>query len=179
MLKISRGSQLFLVLGIFLIIFGALFVIQKGQLEAQENLKKDLTLAQTTLAKLTTTAAEWQAKIRATEAELQAAEALFPELEQSLELTSSLFRLATQNQLKIIGSSTTTTRKKIDKIDYEVISLELKLQGQIADILSFIVKLKTELPTGEITSVSIDKTQKEGELDTGKIGLHIYTKRKS
>lgn len=177
--KISRLSQLLLVLGVFLIIFVALVTIWRGQVKTQENLRKDLAFVRTMLAKPMVTASDIEAKIKAAETERQAAEALFPKLEQSLEITDDLFQLANQCQLEVAGLSTSIIKKKIDKIDYEVINLELKFEGQIADILSFIAKLKTELPTGEITSVSIDKAEKEGKLDTGKVGLYIYTKRKS
>ncbi len=177
-MQISRLSQLFLILGIFLIIFIALVTILKGQIKTQEKLKNDIALAKSILAKPIATATDLKAKIKAAETELQAAEALFPKLEQSLEITGDLFRLANQCQLKVTGLSTTVTKKKVDKIDYDILNLELKFEGQITNMLSFIVKLETLLPTAEIVLVSFDRAVEEKKLDVGKVGLYLYIKRK-
>lgn len=178
--KISRITQLILVLGILLILFVALFMVWQGQVKAQENLKKELTSARTILAKPSPPKlTDLEAKIRAAEAELRATEALFPPLEQSLDITDNLFKLAKQSQLEVVGMSTAIIKKKIDKVDYQVIHLELELEGQIASMVGFIDKLKTELPTAEIVSVSLDKSVEVKELDKGKVGLYIYVRRGS
>jgi len=176
--KIGRITQLILVLGIFVIVSGALFLIWRGQVETQENLKKDLALARTLLAKPPITLADLEDKIKAAEAELKATEALFPKLEQSLEITDSLIKLAERFNLRVTGMSTRVISKKIEKVDYQVINLELELQGSIASILGFIAKLVKELPAAEIASVSLDKAKTVRELDVGKIGLHVYTERR-
>lgn len=176
--KISRISQLILVLGILLIFFVALFMVWQGQVEAQESLKKELTLARTILAKPPPPGlSDLEAKIRVAGAELQAAQALFPKLDQSLDITDRLFKLAKQCDLEVIGMSTSIIKKKIDKVDYQVIHLELELQGQLASMVGFVDKLKMGLPTAEITLVSLNKAETVGGLDTGKVGLYIYTQR--
>ncbi|GEM_PF-3564917 len=177
--KISRVSQLILVLGIFIIISGALFLVWREQVKAQENLRKELTLIQTLLSKPPPPPLAYlEAKIQATEAELKATEALFPKLEQSLEITESLVKLAEQFKLQVTGMSTRVTSTKIEKVDYQVINLELELQGSITSILSFINRLGKEFPTAEIASVSLTRAKTVREIDVGKINLHIYAERR-
>lgn len=176
--KISRVSQLILVLGILLILFVALFMVWKNQVEAQENLKKELTLSRTILAK-PSPLTDLATKIRAAEAELQATEALFPPLDQSQDFIDNLFKLAKQSQLEVVGMSISIIKKKIDKVDYQVIHLKLELEGQIASMVGFIDRLKTELPTAEFVSVSLEKSATVKKLDTGKVGLYIYVRRGS
>ena len=146
-------------------------------MDTQANLKKELTLVQDILAKPSppeVTDVDVEAKIQAAEAEVKAAEALFPKVEQSLDITDSLFNLAQQSDLEVVGVSTNITKKNLNDIEYQVISLGLELEGQMGNILGFIAKLEKDLPTGEITSVSLQKAETVQELDKGKVGINIY-----
>ena len=179
--KISKVSQLILILGILLIAFIGMFMVWRGQAGATESLKQNLEQARSTQTKLTQSppakAADLESRIGSVEAELQTMKASFPEPDQSLEITENLFNLAKQCDLEVTDMATTLIKKRIDKVEYQVLNLEVTLEGDVASMVGFVDKVKTELPTAEITSVSLNKAETVEELDTGEVELYIYLKR--
>lgn len=180
LLKLSKASKLILVVGIVLAIFASLGLVWRGQLQAQDKLERELTSAQTIVAKLSPTpTSDLETKLREIEAELQAVQSLFPRPDQSLEIADTLSKLAQLSQVEVTGVTIKTTTGRLGGITYDALSFELKLQGQVASFLSFVVRIDKELATAEIGSVEILKAKSVKEKDIANITINIYTGRKS
>ncbi len=178
--KISKVSQLILILGILIIAFVALYMVWNGQGKELKTLKEELAKAQLILAKPPPPKiADLENQIQTAQNELQAAEVRFPKSDQALEIADSLYLLAKSKNLKVAGMSDGLSTAKKNNIEYNVISIELELRGQISDILGFVARLETELPTAEITRVTLKKAATVQELDTGTVGINILCGRKS
>ena len=177
--KVSRASQLILILGIFLIVFLALFMVAREQMKAQEELKNELSSVRIILAKPPPrTTAELEAKIRQAELELQTARGLFSDSSRTLDIADSLLELAMSCQVEIVSMATGTATPKVGDVTYNALSFDLGLKGQVASLLIFITRLTDELPTAEISSTDITKAVSEKEMDTAMITIYVCTDRK-
>lgn len=151
--RLGRVSQLILLIGVFLVIFIPLWLINQQQPQKQADLNNTLTNLQKILAVEQTPKARFEAELAQVTADTATAEAVFPRPNQSPEIIDSLLELANVNDIYV-------TQTKVSSLTAAgaigpTLTIELTLKGQIPNFQNFLLALNDRLPTSQIRQVNI------------------------
>lgn len=172
--KLGRVSQLVLVIGIFLVIFVPLWVINQQQPQRQRQFEATLSNLQKILSpQQTSQAANFEADLAQATADAEAAKAAFPSSQGSPQILDTLRKLADDNDISITAAKvgTSTPAGSIGT----VLTVSLNLQGQVPKFQNFLLGLDTELPTSQINQVSFTITGVAGEYDTATVVIDVLS----
>jgi hypothetical protein len=169
--KLGRVSQLVLLIGGFLIIFIPLWVINQQQPEQQTELKATLVNLNKILAVEETPEAKLEAELAQIKAETEAAQAAFPNTNQSPEIIDSLLELAELNDIYVTQTNVSTSPPK--GAIGPVLTITLGLKGQVPKFQNFLLALDDKLPTSQIKQLTFTIAVEEGEEDTASITIDI------
>jgi hypothetical protein len=167
--KLGRISQLVLVIGIFLVIFVPLFVINQQQPERQSQLEATLSNLQKIVTPVQTPKAKFEADLAQATADTEAAKATFPSPQGSPQILDSLRELAEVNDIYITATKVATSTGSIGT----VLTVTLNLQGQVSKFQNFLLGLDTKLPTSQIKQVTFTIIGVEGEYDTATVVMDV------
>jgi hypothetical protein len=167
--KLGRISQLVLVIGIFLVLFVPLLVINQQQPEKQRQFEATLSNLQKILSPQETPQAKFEADLAQATADTEAAKAAFPSSQGSPQILDSLRKLADDNDISITATSVSTSTGSIGT----VLTVSLNLQGQVPKFQNFLLGLDTKLPTSQITQLTFTITGVEGEYDTATVVMDV------
>jgi septal ring factor EnvC (AmiA/AmiB activator) len=170
--KLGRLSQLILLIGVFLIIFIPLFLLNQQQPEKQNELKATLANLNSILAVEQTPKDKLEAELAQVEAEIEAITAIFPTTSQSPEIIDSLLELAELNDIYV-----TQTKVSIEEEEEEAIGpsliIQLALMGQMPKFQNFLLALDNKLPTSQITKMFFTISADSGEEDYAIVTIDI------
>jgi hypothetical protein len=170
--KLGRTSQLVLLIGIFLILFIPLMLINNQQPAKQAALKATLVNLERILAVEETPKDKLEAELGQIEAETEAAKAIFPNTSQSPpEILDSLFELAELNDIYVTQTKVSTSQLK--ETIGPILTFQIGLKGQVPKFQNFLLALDDKLPTSQITKVTFTIAGEEGEEDTASITIEI------
>jgi hypothetical protein len=171
--RLGRISQLVLVIGIFLVIFVPLFVINQQQPEKQAQLEGTLNNLRRILSVEQTPKAKFEAELAQVTAEAEVAKAAYPSPNQAPEILDSLLELASLNDIYVTQTavSTSTPSGSIGP----VLSFTLGLKGQIPKFENFLLALDTRLPTSQIKSYTFTVAGVGEEYDTASINIDVLS----
>lgn len=169
--KLGRVSQLFLIIGGFLILFIPLWLLHQQQPAKQAELTTTLARLQKMLATEETPKAKLEAELHKLQSEIEAAKASYPSITQAPEIIDSLLALARENDIKVTSTRVSTSRPA--KALGPVLTVELGLLGQVPKFQNFLLTLGDTLPTSQINRASFTIAPKEGEYDHATITLEI------
>jgi len=176
--KLGGASQLMLLVGIFLILFIPLWVVHQQQPARQAELRHELSLLEKILQTPTTKKETLEAEIKQAEAKTEAAKAIFPSPDQSTETIDRLLELAEFNNISVTETKVSISKETItvdgNEIEYPVVTLNIKLQGQVPMFQNFILALDDNLPTCEVTEVDFTIAEEEGEEDTASLKIDVF-----
>jgi hypothetical protein len=151
-LRLGRTARLVLVIGVFVIILGTLFMVYFGQAGEQEELEKSLAGAQTQLTKaisgresLESQLSQQQSKLAGAQALLSSARASLPEVGASIEYDEVLSELAEDYNLEVVSMKAEKPREKeVEDITFFTISFEVEVRGEVNSILSMVNDIATD-----------------------------------
>lgn len=171
--KLGRISQLVLVIGIFLLVFIPLFIINQHQPETQAQLNASLSNLQKMVSIQQTPKAQFEADLAQASADTEAAKAAFPDSKGVPQMLETLRKLADDNDIYITATkvSTATPKGGIGP----VLTVTLNLKGQVPLFQNFLLGLDTKLPTSQITKVTFTMATVEGEYDTATIVINVQS----
>lgn len=171
--KLGRISQLVLLIGIFLVIFVPLWMIDQQQPERQSQLESTLSNLQKILATGQTSKAKYEAELAQATADADVAKSVFPSPNQAPEIMDSLLALAEQNDVYVTQTAITTSTPT-GSIG-PVLSFQLSLRGQISKFQNFLLALDNKLPTSQIKVVSFTPAQESNgqEYDTAIVTIDV------
>jgi hypothetical protein len=169
--KLGRVSQLVLLIGVFLVIFIPLWLINQQLPERQVQLEATLSNLQRILAMGQTPKVKYEAELAQATADSEAAKASFPAPNQAPEILDSLLALAQQNDIYVTQTAITTSTPT-DSIG-PVLTFQLGLKGQIPKFENFLLALDTKLPTSQIKQFTFTVAGAGEEYDTASIGIDI------
>jgi len=176
--KLGRASQLMLLVGIFLIVFIPLWVINQQQPARQVELRQELSNLEIILQTPTTKKETLEAEIKQVEARTEAAKAVFPSPDQSPEIINNLLELAESNGISVtetkVSTSTETITVSGNKIEYPAMTFNIKLQGQVPMFQNFILALDDNFPICEVNDVKFVIAAEEGEEDTASLKIDVF-----
>lgn len=169
--KLGRVSQLVLLIGIFLVIFIPLWIIDQQQPERQSQLEASLSNLQKILATGQTPKAKYEAELAQATADSEAAKAVFPSPNQAPEILDSLLALAKQNDIAVTQTAITTSTPSGSL--GPVLTFKLGLTGQIPKFQNFLLALDNKLPTSQIGAVTFTTAQTGQEYDTASVTVAV------
>ena len=169
--KLGRASQLVLLIGVFLIIFIPLWMINQQQPERQAQLEATLINLQRITSVEQTPKAKYEAELAQATADSEAAKAAFPLPNQAPEILDSLLALAQQNDIYVTQTAITTSTPT-GSIG-PVLTFTLGLKGQIPKFENFLLALDTKLPTSQIKQFTFTVAGVGAEYDTASITIDV------
>ncbi len=182
-MKLSKTSWSLLTIGIFMILFTSLGVAYAQQGQEQSRLNPELSLAQLLLTKqlakfppekFSSQQRELESRLAKAESQLETAKTTLSQLIESIEVTDTLFEAGDTCRVEIIEiSSAGLTNKELGDITCSVLSLVVKVEGDVPNLTNFVVELSRRFPTGVAQSVQInvpevieEEEETGGELET-------------
>lgn len=172
--KLSRASQLMLMVGIFLILFIPLAVLYQQQPAKRAGLEHELSLLQKALAAPTTKTDAMEMELKHAETELEEIKSTFSDPDLSPEITDSLLDLAEANDIDLTRSKVSVSTSKIGDTEYQVLTFNIDLRGQVPKFQNFILDLDDSFPTCQVNSVIFTVAAEEGEEDTASLKLDVF-----
>lgn len=168
-MKLSKTAWILLATGIFIVVVVRLNMTHFQQVEEQSRLYQELSLAQMRLnnspaQQLASQQREQESWLAQTESQLKAAKANLRQSIKSIEVTHALFKVAETCGVEITQvSSLGQTTKALEGVTLSVLSLTARAEGDMPDLINFILELSKEFPTGVVESVGIDEPKVTGE----------------
>ncbi len=182
--KLSKKSWLGLAIGVLAIALFTLGGLRSQQMQQESQLQGQLTLTQSKtkgvqLEQLSQRQAELERQLSQNAAQSQTARAVLSQPIDSIALSSTLFDIAKSCRVIVIEiSSPGITSTKLEGITFTTLTVTTKLEGEIADLISFTTNLNNKLPTGYIKSAAISaEGNTEGEKPTATIQVVMYSSK--
>ncbi len=164
-MKLRKSTWITLGVGIFIVAAVVIYMLYRGELSKQREVRDSLDEARTTntlllsqksslqaeLDSLKEEYTQWQDQISQLQSELSQettalnqTKAKFPQLVQSIEYGQTLFAFAQSHNLEVTGlTAAEPTSESVENIPYSATSLKIDVRGEVADILDFINTITT------------------------------------
>jgi peptidoglycan hydrolase CwlO-like protein len=180
-LKLTKTSWLILSVGIFIVIVAGLGFTRSQQMQEQEQLDENLSVAEVRLGKLQVKdlrqqQEELQMRLDESKIQLAAAKDKLRQTVESINVTDEFFAIAQYCGVKIMSlSSSNIKSEKLGDIVCSVISLNAVVSGEVPDLISYVIKLNNDFTTGVVKSAQISIREKvdEGEASAS-IQMVVY-----
>ena len=181
-LKLSKTSWLILSAGVFVVILAGLGLTRSQQLQEQSTLDEEISLTETRLSKIQVNQLNQQLeefKQRADESETQLTEAK-DRLRQNIESDDTVeefFVIANYCGVEVMKITTSViATDSLEGVECSHISLNASVDGELLDLVNFIISLNDGYTTGIVNSagISIPESSEEG-MATADIKMTIYS----
>ncbi len=187
-MKLGKKARIFLAGGIFVVLMASLFMIYYQHGQEQSRLSDELSLVQLALTrfspeKLSAQQKVLESRLTRTELELGTAKTKLRQSILSIEVTDTLFDVADTHNVEIIGiDSPGVTSEELEGVSLSILSLTAVVEGDVSNLIDFIVELSEEFPTSVDSAVeiifpaSVDESEEtEVEKPIASIELRIHT----
>jgi len=181
-LKISKKTWLIIAIGIFVIALAALYMAYNQQVSEQNQLNEQLALAQSRLSgvnpeKLSSQQAELEEQLSQATSQFEAVKTILSQPAGSITVTDTLFDIARVHGVEVTEmTSSGLTDASLEGVPCLVISVAAKVEGDVPNLVSFVVKLNSFLTTGAVESITITIPETDsGEKASADIQLVAYT----
>ena len=181
-LKLSKTSLLILLVGIIIVVVAGLGLTRSQQLQAQDQLDEELSIAEMRLNKLQETQLrqqqeELQKQLDESTIQLAAAKDKLRQSVESIDVTDEFFLVASQCGVKVMSISlSTVSTSKLNNIDCLTINLNATVEGEVSNIVYFIISLNADYTMGYVksTQIAIPKACSD-DIPTANIQMVIYS----
>jgi TolA-binding protein len=163
--------------GVLIIGLAAVVMKYTGQVDELAQVNEQLAQVRSKLNKiqleqLTAKQTELEEQLTQATSQSEAARVPFSELIGSTTAISTFLKVAEDNGLEVTEiTSPGSAEDTSGELDYRVVPLTAKVQGDTPNLVSFLLELDSSLVTGVIESVTA------GENSTAEIRLVVYTHR--
>ena len=160
-MKISKTSWLILSIGIFLVVLAGLGLTRSQQLQAQSQLDEELDVAEMRLSKLGVEELrlkqeELQRQLDERIAELAEAKDKMRQTVESIDVTDEFFEIARSCEVVIMSISSSSIRDdKLEDITCSAITIDATAEGEVPNLINFVIKLNNDFTTGIVKSAQI------------------------
>jgi len=161
-LKLSKTSWLILSAGIFLVVVAGLCLTRSQQLQEQGQLGEELSIAERRLSKfqiseLQQQQEELQRQLDESTVHLTAAKDILSQTVESIGVTDEFFQIAQFCDVAVMNiSSSGTESGKFEGIACTVITLNAMVEGEVPNLIDFVIMLNTDFTNGVVKSAQID-----------------------
>jgi len=202
-MKVSKTAWLILGIGIFVIAFGSLYTAYSGQTGEQERLTGSLAAARVLLPELIAEREDlegqlthWESELAKATSSLGKSEARFPKSVESIEYDETLFKIADDCDLQVIGlTASQPSDEEVEDITYAVTTFEVVVRSKesppstvdkfetyidetVANMLEFINDIATsqEFNVGTIELVDMENLEPPEEIEGDETGPEATVK---
>lgn len=181
-MKLTKTSWILLTVGVFIIVFASLGVVLYQRLDQQSHLEDELKLAQqklnvVQLEPLSQQRAGLEEQLNEIVSESEDAKAVLSQAVTSTAVSDTLFDIAATYDVTITElSSTGLAAEELAGVTCSALPFTGRVEGDLSDIVSFVVRLNNDLTTGVVRSVAINvPPTSNGENSTASLTLVIYS----
>ena len=170
-MKLGKTSWIILTIGVLVVAFGTLGIARAYQIQEQEQLNEELSVAEMRLSKvqlkeLRSQKSELEVQLDQTASQLEAAKDSLRQSIESIEVTDSVFEIAEACGVEIIDvSSSELDNDNLEGIDCSIIRLTMSVEGDVPNLISFVTKLNNDFITGIVRSVQMDTQEAYEEVE--------------
>ena len=180
-MKLNKKILLFLGIAIFAILGVSLGMVQSQQAQERNQLEQDLSLAQLRLNKgkdasqeLFSQREDLENRLTQARSQLTTAKAGLFQLIKTIEVNATLFEIAETCGVEIIEiTSSAPADKELEGIPCSALTLRVRIEGRVINLLDFVRKCSETFHTGEVVSVGItpvSSAEGEGQAEEETIG---------
>ena len=182
-MKLSKKSGFILIAGIAIAIFAGLWLARSQQVDEQEQLREELSIAAMRLEnsqnneEISAQQVQLEKQLSQTISQLETAKATLSQAAGSIAVSGTLFDIAEAIGVEITAiSSSQLSSDSLEGITFSVLPLTITVEGDVPDIISFVGRLNGDFTTGlvKFVAISIPETTCE-ETVSANIQLYIYT----
>ncbi len=181
-MKLRKRTLLITIVGIFVIVLVSLGMLRSQQVSEQNQLNEQLALTQSRLGEiklgqLSSRQAELEGQLRQATSQFEAVKTVLSQPVGSITATSILFDIARAHGLEITEvTSPGPTSDSLEGITCSILSLTVKVEGNVPNLVSFVTRLNSYFTTGVVKSITITIPEKtSGEKASADIQLVVYT----
>ena len=181
-MKIGKTGSILLTVGIFIIIFAGLGVIRSQQVHERNQLNDKLALAEQKLKglkleQLSLRQKELGKQLSQTISPPETASVILPPPPGSIAARATLFDVAEAYGVEVAEiSSSGLASVDLEGVPCYVLTLKARVEGDLLNLISFIIKLNGDLINGVIKSVEISISEANSEeKSSANLQLLIYT----
>ena len=160
-MKLGKTSWLILVIGICVIAFASVGFARAQRTDEQTRLQEELSVAKLRLSKiqlkeLALQERELEEQLDRAISRLEAARTEFSQPNESISVSGSLFDIARTCDVEITEiSSSGLEEGDLESVGCSVLPITLKAEGDIANLIEFVIRLNNDFRTGLVESVEI------------------------
>lgn len=173
-MRLSKKALAIIVIGVFAIVLGYLFMTYSQLVTDQRQLEGRVTVAQNRLPGLTAEKQTLESQRVSATSALASARASFPQAVESIEYGEHIFEIVKKCNLTLTSLSfPRPSDRKEGAVTYSVVSLALPVSGKVADIFEFIQVIRTDerFASTEVRQISMVI---KGETASATISVDIY-----
>jgi TolA-binding protein len=183
MLKLGKTSWVILSIGIFIVIGAGLGFTRNQQLQEQNRLDEELTLAEKRINNLQIK--ELREQEDALQASLEESAFHLQEIKESLhqtvvsaDIVDEFYRVAYAGNVEVIAISTSSVRmESIEGLGCSAITVNADVKGAMIDLISLVASLNNDFATGVVKSARLnvsDMDCPEGTVAVVQITVYSY-----
>ena len=183
-MKLSKTSWLMLTIGIFIIAFASLGIARFQQVQEQNQLEAELSVAERRLdnfqlEQFYSQKNELEEQLDRAISQLKAAKDNLGQSIESIEVTDSLFEIVKACGVEVTEiSSSGIASDKLEGITCSILRLAIRVEGDVPNLISFITKLNDDFTSGVVKSAEITIPETAGaDKSLADIQLVVYTYR--
>ncbi len=180
-MKLSRTSLLLIIAGVFIIALVWLGVGYFQRSDEQNQLKEQLTLAQSKLRgvqleDLSSRQVELNEQLSQTTSQFEEVRAIFCQPFGSIAVTDVLFDIAETHGLEVTAvTSPGLASESLEGSTCLVTTLNVTVEGDVPNLVDFVISLNSQLATGVVESITITVPETTSEEKTSaNIQLVVY-----
>lgn len=181
-MKLSKISWLILTVGITIIAFTSLGIAHSQQVHKQNQLNEELSLAERRLnglqfEELSSQQEELEKQLSQTISQLETAKTRLSQPAESIAASDALFGIAETCGVEVTEmSSSGPSSGDLEGVTCSVLPLTARVEGDVPNLISFVIKLNSDFMTGVVKSVDISVSENTTEeRSAANIRLLIYT----
>lgn len=180
-MKLGKTSWLLLTIGVFIIMFAGLGIVRYQQVQQQNQLNEELTLAQQELDQMQLEQLSYQQErlerqLSQTLSRQETAKTRLSQPIESIATSSTLFDIATACGVEVTQISLSGVgNADLEDIPCSVQTFTAKVEGDVPGLVNFVTKLNDNIATGVVKSVAISIPEITSETKaSANIQLIIY-----
>ena len=190
-MKLGKTGYLFVILGVVAAIFAGLWVMRSQQTQEQERLSEELSVAAVKLDnfnsdELLSQQAKLEEQLNQTLSQIEATKAEISQATDSISVSGTLFDIAELAGVEVTSiSSAQPSVSTWQGIPCLVLPLNITVEGDVSNLITFIGKVDRTLTTAVIRSAAItipeatdgeeSSAETEVQLPSANIQLGIYS----
>ncbi|MFH1382749.1 MAG: hypothetical protein ABIH70_07655 [Chloroflexota bacterium] len=179
-MKLNKKFLIIIIAGVFVIVLVALNMVRSQQISQQEELTQKLTLTQTRLkgVQFETLAArqtDLEKQLSQSQSQLNVVTAVLAEEINSVSITNRIFELAKVQDLEVKDITSSTASSTLEGIACSVVTFNIRAQGDIFQLVTFVTQLNGLLATSTVQSLKLTAVEAGGDTFTADIQLAVYT----